>query len=366
MSLKWTKNYLKSEEEASPREVVEAQNIINDIFSHNDNKGAKTTLTLGTPGSCKTAVDCHFVHYLMKQHPKDKIFWRSSLNAPIQIFKLPEWHIWIENDSGVRLFDRITGKDITDKIENDGNLTYFKSYKYLYRKARGGTCNGVFFKDLHIKGIPEDKGTVQWFRFYRFLLQDFSWSMVVFDEWQEMCKSGTGGRMWHEIKKHSDDLGQARKGNVMTHGNAHQTSELDSRVVDNIMVFIQMYGSKKYKHNMVTKQAVAGLPKPTNNIGAWAWVSEGGRYGRFKVPDVYELPKNMSISARIVSKLEKTKVCPVCSHIMLYKNINKIYCSHACENKAYRMRKEQKKKSKQKSGIGNLASQSRTPIKHIN
>ena len=366
LSLNWTKNLETNEEETDPREVIEAKNILGDIFKLDDRLGAKTTLTLGTPGSCKTAVDCHFVKYCITQQPKVKIFWRSSMGAPIQIFKLPKWHIYIEQDSGVRLFNRHSGRDCTKKFIDDGKVTYFKTFKELYRKAKPGICNGVFFKDLHLKGIPDDKGNLQWLRFYRTLLDYYDWSMVVFDEIHELCKAGSGGRMWHEIRKFSDDLSNARKSNLITHGNAHQTSELDSRVVDSIMIFMQMYGSKKYKHNMVTKQAVAGLPKPNRNIGAWCWISEGGRYGRWSVPEIYELPYNMSISAKIVGKYEKTKVCPVCHHIFVYKNVNKVYCSRTCEQKAYIKRKEGKKKKKvvrsRKVGNGRKVSHSHVPV----
>lgn len=346
LSLKWTKSLARNEEEVEPKEVVVARDILKDIFKLDDNLGAKTTLTLGTPGSCKTAVDCHFVNYAIQQYPQVKVFWRSSIGAPIQIFKLPKWHIYIEENSGVRLFNRKSGHDWTDKFEERGKLTYFKTFKELYRKAKPGICNGVFFKDLHFKGIPDDKGTLQWFRFFRFLLGYYAWSMVIFDELHELCKAGSGGRMWHEIKRFSDDLSNARKSNVITHGNAHQTSEIDSRIVDNIMIFMQMYGSKKYKHNMVSKQAVAGLPKPSERIGAWCWISEGGRYGKFRVPEIYELPDDMSMSARIISKYEKTKVCPACYHMFTYKNVSKIYCSNACEQKARRLRNEKVKTQK--------------------
>jgi len=366
LSLPWTKKSGSKEEAPDPREVVEARNILKDIFKLDDNLGAKTTLTLGTPGSCKTAVDCHFVNYAIRQYPQVKIFWRSSIGAPIQIFKLPNWHIYIEKESGVRLFNRKTGRDWTKKFEENKQLTYFKTFKELYRKAKPGVCNGVFFKDLHVKGIPDDKGTLQWFNFYRFLLGYYEWSMVIFDELHELCKAGSGGKMWHEIKQFSDDLSNARKSNVITHGNAHQTSELDSRVVDNIMIFMQMYGSKKYKHNMVSKYAVAGLPKPNERIGAWCWVSEAGRYGKFRVPEVYELPKGMSISAKIINKYEKTKVCPQCEHMFVYKNVGKVYCSSACEQKSRRKRNEgmftRKSDRDKQAGHSKIHSQSHTRV----
>lgn len=350
MSLKWTNKLEKTKGENKPREVIEAENILKDIFSLDVNRGAKTTLTLGVPGSVKTGVDCHFVNYFIHQHPEDvKIFWRNSLNAAIQVFKLPKWHIYIEENSGVRLFDRHTGKDVTQKFERKQHLTYFTTFNELYDIAKPGICNAVFFKDIHMKEIEYDMGTLQWFKFYEFLQGFYDWSCVVFDEWHEMAKRGTGGLMWKMIRDHSNALSNARKNHVITHGNCHQTSEMDDRVVENIMIFIQMYGSKRYKHNMVTKNAVAGLPKPSDFQGAWAWISEGGRYGRFQIKEMYILPESMSISAKIISKYEKTKTCPICHHHFTYKNKTKIYCSRACEQEAYRRRRNKKEKKTDKT-----------------
>ena len=345
MSLKWINKSEKNKKENKPREVVEAENILEDIFSLDSKRGAKTTLTLGVPGSCKTAVNCHFANYMIQQHPeKVKIFWRNSLNAAIQIFKLPKWHIYIEENSGVRLFDRHTGKDVTQNFKRRKKLTYFTTFEELYEIAKPGCCNGVFFKDLHNKEIEYDQGILQWFKFYEYLQGFYDWSMVVFDEWHEMAKRGTGGKMWKKIRDHSNALSNARKNNVITHGNCHQTSEMDDRVVENIMIFIQMYGSKRYKHNMVTKNAVAGLPKPNDYTGAWAWISEGGRYGRFQVKEQYVLPPELSVSAKVVSKYEKTKICPICNHRFTYKSKLKKYCSRACEQEAYRRRRAKKQK----------------------
>ena len=326
------------------RTARQGQLLLARILEHDDDKGAKSNLIFGQPESCKSAATCFICEYFMKHYPKDVLFWRSALNAPIQIFKLPKWHLYVEIDSGIHFFDRNTGKDITEDLIAQKKLTYFKTFNDLLRKAKPGICNGVFFKDLHHKGIKIDEGTLQWFRFIRHLLHRNTWYHVFIDEYQEMVKAGNGERMFWEIDRHSNDISSARKSNVGIHGNAHQTTEVDWRVLPGFMIILQMYGSRPYKYSPVTKAALRSLAKPTEKKGAESWLSEGGHFGKVTFQKVYVLPDNMSIEARIVSKDERTKICPVCTHIFRYKRTDQIYCCQACQKKDARKRLKQGKK----------------------
>lgn len=343
MTLTLTK---KSSNNNTSRVALEGKFLLVRILEHEEKKGAKSELILGQPESCKTAATCFICNYFMNHHPKDILFWRSALNAPIQIFKLPRWHLYIEQDSGIHFFDRKTGKDITSQFEEQRKITYFKTFNDLLRKAKPGVCNGVFFKDLHYKRIKIDEGTIQWFKFIRHLLHRTTWYHVFLDEYQELVKAGNGERMYWEIDKHSNDVSSARKSNVGIHANAHQTTEVDWRVLPSFMLIIQMYGSRPYKHSPVTKAALSSLSKPSETDGAVAWISEGGHFGKLTFTKIYVLPDDMSIEARIVSSDEKTKVCSICHHIYRYKRTDQEYCSNACKTKAYRRKQQQKKKKR--------------------
>lgn len=317
---------------SSSKEEEEARNIMNEIFEHNEDRGALSTLSMGMPGSCKTAINCAFIDYAIDHYADDKIFWRSSIGAPLQFFKTKKWHIYVQKDSGIRLFDRHTGKDMTDGFTNDGKLTVFTDYDDLYNRSKTAVCNAVFFKDIHDKELPMDRGNIFWFGFFRYLLHKYAWCHIVFDEYHELIKAGSSGRLWKEIAQHSNDVSNARKSNVVLHGNCHQTSEVDYRVLANIMVTIQMYGSRAYSHNMVNKKALGNLPKPTEKSGAWAWISTGGRFGKFKVPKVYKNPVGFSVEAQVVDEFERTKVCKQCNHIFIYERNDQIFCSKMCGN----------------------------------
>lgn len=326
------------------RAAFEGKYLLGRILEHIEERGAKSELTLGQPESCKTAATAFICNYFMNHHPTDYLFWRSALNSPIQIFKLPKWHIYIEQDSGIHLFDRNTGKDVTERFIQQKKITYFKTFNELLRKAKPSICNGVFFKDLHYKRIKVDEGTLRWFQFIRHLLHRTTWYHVFLDEYQEMVKAGNGERMYWEIDKHSNDVSSARKSNVGIHGNAHQTTEVDWRVLPSFMIIIQMYGSRPYKHSPVTKAALSSLSKPNEQDGAEAWISEGGHFGKITFERVYVLSKNMSIEARVISSDEKTKICPTCYHAFIYKRIDQMFCCQACQKKDMRRRKQQKKK----------------------
>ena len=326
------------------RSAIEGKTLLRRILEHNEERGAKSELTLGQPESCKSAATSFICEYFMNHYPKDFLFWRSALNAPIQIFKLPKWQLWIEKESGIHFFNRITGEDITEQLIKMRKISYFKNFDDLLKRAKPSICNGIFFKDLHYKGIKIDNGTIRWFQFIRHLLHRTIWYHVFLDEYQEMVKAGSGERMHWEIDKHSNDVSSARKSNVGIHANAHQTTEVDWRVLPSFMIIIQMYGSRPYKHSPVNKAALAALNKPNEREGAESWISEGGHFGKIMFEKVYVLPENMSIEARIVNSDEKTKICPICNHVFRYRRIDQIFCCRACQEKDARTNKQQKKK----------------------
>lgn len=334
----------KTNENTKSRSAIEGTRLIGRITQHDNRYGAKSSITFGQPESCKTTATASIAEYFMNHHPNDYIFWRSALNAPIQVFKLPKWHLWVEKDSGIRFFDRNTSQDITEQLKKKRKITYFQDFNDLLKKAKPGICNGIFFKDLHYKRVKIDQGILQWFRFIRDLLHRSIWYFVFLDEYQEMVKAGNGERMYWEIDKHSNDVSSARKSNVGIHANAHQTSEVDWRVISGFMIILQMYGSRSYKYSPVSKAALATIKKPTEQLGAEAWISEGGHFGKITFKKIYVLPDEYNIEARIISEYEKTKVCPICNHIFRYKRKDQIYCCRACQEKDARRKRQQRKK----------------------
>jgi hypothetical protein len=105
------------------------------------------------------------------------------------------------------------------------------------------------------------------------------------------------------------------------------------------MIILQMYGSRVFRHSLVSKQALSSLKKPDERYGAESWICEGSHFGKITFKKVYILPSDMSIEARIVSEDEHTKVCPVCHHIYVYKRKDQVFCSRACQEKDARTRK---------------------------
>ena len=287
---------------------LEAMNLFQDIFEHDFDKGAKTTLTLGIPGSGKTSIDCHIAEHYIKNCRDDLIFWRSAFSAPLQFLKLSKWHIWIQDGSGVRIYDRSNRKDATQLFENNGWITYFHDIPDLYEsvKQSKGVVNALFFKDLHLKNVQEgtDMGTIMWFRFIRHLIEGDDWCAVFLDEAQEMAAIGSSEQMWYEIQQHSRDLSNARKCLTAIHANCHQTSEIDYRVISNYQMLIQSYGARHYHNSPVNRDALMRIPKPNPHKGLYAWISSGNRFGKFLIRTVYTMPMGMNYNAKIDPNLE--------------------------------------------------------------
>jgi hypothetical protein len=325
--------------DSKTRSQIEADKFMKRLFDHNEDIGAISSLTTGQPGSCKTAAMCAMCEHAMFTHPNDKIFWRSALNAPIQVFKLPKWHIFIQNGSGIRLFDRITGKDITDRLISEKGITYFSTLDELYDIAKPGCCNGVFFRDLYKSNVAKDQGTIMWFRFIRFLLHKYAWNYVFIDEYQELVKAGSKGGLYWEIDEHANDVSNARKSNVALHVNCHQLQEIDYRPKNEFMLLNQMYGSIKDKHSPVSKKALGSIPRPTEAKGADAWISEGGNYGHITYEKVYKLPKHLSVEARIVEAYEDIVRCSYCNRKYIEDDSIDGFCSVYCRNNAKKAEK---------------------------
>jgi len=321
----------KNNKGSATRAQIEADKFMQRLFDHNEDVGAISSLITGQPGSCKTACLCAMTEHAMMTYPNDKIFWRSALNAPIQIFKLPKWHIYIQKGSGIRLIDRINGKDVTDKYEKNGDLTYFVDVQHLYSICKPGICNGVFFRDLYLRGIAKDSGKLMWFRFVEELLHKFEWNFVFIDEYQELIKAGSRGELYWEIDRHADVVSNARKSNVSLHSDCHQLQEIDYRVKNEYMLLTQMYGSIKDKNSPVSRKALGSIPRPTEKKGADAWISEGGNYGHITFKKVYKLAKGISVEARIVEQYEDVKRCIICNRKFIPRDEMHEICDYVCE-----------------------------------
>lgn len=290
------------------KQYLEAMNLFDDIFEHDPDKGAKTTLALGIPGSGKTTIDLHICENYLKNHSNDLLFWRSAFSAPLQFLKLSKWHIYIQEGSGVRIHNRTTRRDDTHVFENNRWITYFPDIPTLIQmtKEKRGVVNAVFFRDLHLKGVQSgaDQGTLMWFKLLRYLMEDDEWNAVFLDEAQEMAAVGSAEQMWYEIREHSKDLSNARKCLTAIHANCHQTGEIDYRVVANYQMLIQCYGSRLFQHSPVNKMALQNIPKPNPRKGLVAWISCGNRFGKFIIRKVYTVPTGMSYIAKLDPKFE--------------------------------------------------------------
>ena len=95
--------------------------------------------TVGPQGSGKTSLGLHFADRIMEKFPEEILFYRDSVESPVQFNRLNKYQIFCEN--GLRLKFR-------DYSSNDYfyiPVTVFNGFAELYEKAKPGQLNVVYF-----------------------------------------------------------------------------------------------------------------------------------------------------------------------------------------------------------------------------
>ena len=128
--------------EVPSMQVQMASLIMDRIHNRDPDIGAVYTEATGMPGSAKSSIDLAFADDTCINYPKEKVFWRSIYNSPLQFLKLPrnKWHIMRQEESKVDFYDLNTGQKL------DIGYTSFTDYEDLYQKAKSGKVNAVFFQ----------------------------------------------------------------------------------------------------------------------------------------------------------------------------------------------------------------------------
>jgi hypothetical protein len=85
-----------------------------------------------------------FMDYTIRNYPDEKIFFSNCYNAPLQFPKIGKsrFKIMVKKDSKVTFHDR------SQKLkEIFPDIIYYNNLEELYKKAKPGCCNAVFFGD---------------------------------------------------------------------------------------------------------------------------------------------------------------------------------------------------------------------------
>jgi len=264
---------------------INAEKIMRRIHIHNQDFGGVVCIITGSPGTGKTAAMLAIIEYTLRYHPKEKVFFSNCYDAPLQFTKLKpyQWRILVRKDSNVTFHDRDKrGKQIHPEVEyfklkqNENKLFDFSD---LYKKAKRGKCNVVFF------GGKEKR--YMWLDFVRFLRRSGEWSHVFIDEISECCPEFSSGRLWQKIRQFSVDVKELRKCQINLVSNTQSISDIDHRVRKKLMVHFWLPGSITGKPSRITQKAIDAL-KEDPYRGNECFIEESGKFGKLVFKDIFK------------------------------------------------------------------------------
>ena len=250
------------------------EQILKRINLHDQDQGGVFTMTTGSQGSGKTSVLHSFKDYAVNHHPNEKIFWSECYNAPLQIYKSKrkDFNFLVLKDTNIKFRDR------SDKLKQiDIPFTKFRDFDDLYKKAKHGKVNVVFFGDRLI-----------WMDFILYLRNIGEWTHVFIDEFAEICPAYLSGEMWKKVGKFSNNiLKDIRKCFINLHTNTQMLQNIDDRARKQVMINIYLPGAKVPKHSRIQQGAVDNLIIDRVH-GNEAYLEYSGRFGVTVFKDIYK------------------------------------------------------------------------------
>lgn len=256
----------------SKSEII-GEHILDRALGRNKDYGGILGEITGAQGTSKTSVLLSITNHTKTLHPKEKIFWREQLNAPLQIFKLGEgnYEFWIKSSANIIFRDR-------DKHLKELNLhaKYFKTYKDLYEQVKPGVANVIFFDDNY-----------EWMDFISYLREVGEWVNVFVDEMADICPSVNAGSLFTRIRDFSSVMGAVRRCMMNVFYNTQTAQDVDWKIRKKVMMKIFLPGAIKDKTSRVTQEAIDNLIKDPVH-GNEAYLDLGGEFGKVRFTDIYK------------------------------------------------------------------------------
>ena len=276
----------------SKQEII-AERILTRMNVQDQDAGGLFTMTTGGQGVGKTSSMLAFAEYCALNHPKQKIFWSESYDAPLQAFKVKDskkWNIMIKSGQNIIFRDRDKHLE-----ERKFNVVYFNDFNDLYKKAKPGCINMIFFGDRFI-----------WMEFIAYLRGVGEWVHVFIEELGEVAPGTSRDKLWKRIQDFSAVAKDIRKCMMNVHCNTQTLMDIDYRVRAKIMLYIWMPGSRVNRTTTrVSQRAVDNLKRGSHAVHAY--LDMMGEFGLTQFTDIYAPVKGYHIDAHVVED-ERKKV----------------------------------------------------------
>jgi len=274
-------------DDISPIEQV-GEIIFDKILSRDPHVGGHGTEVLGAQGSGKTSFLLHLADIFTKRYPDEILFWRESVETPVQFTRFPKWRIFVERGLHFRILDKLDGgREIDIPYETFDTLPvvsynrqklrdpeFFRKnqenkeiqddiFSTICSRARGGELTVLYFKE-----------EFSWVDLMRFLRTRPKFQTLLLDEMEEIFPAATKEELWHRIEWAKDNFKHIRKGLVNLIGNTQDTTDIDWRIRRKLQIHIYLPGAVPDRRSRVIKKAMSVL-KPGEAYMDWCWTLFG-------------------------------------------------------------------------------------------
>lgn len=210
---------------------IEGDKILKRIFQRNKAEGGISLETVGPQGSGKTSLDLHIASKIMEKYPEEIIFYRDSVESPVQFNRIDNWKLYAQE--GVTLNFR----DYTSNSYFDLPVTSFIDFEHLYNIVKPNVINVIYFKNDYT-----------WIDFLNYLRRHMhrgsGWKSVFLEEYEDIAPQYAGGKQWKKNLLYSKNAKNIRKGLVSTFANTQAKSDVSHFIRNKLMMRSYLRGAK--------------------------------------------------------------------------------------------------------------------------
>jgi len=227
------------------KQELQGKRLWNMLFERNSDFGGFFVELSGIMGSGKTSLQLRMARRVMKENPKELVYWSEPLSNPFQASKIGDgFQILCERRMPVKVLE------ITNNLQpvDDIKIRYFDGFKKLIRMSEPGLLNVIYFKDLY-----------RWIDFLIRVKLNPEWQTFFFDEFEDVCPFRCRGKVWQKNELFASSIKEIRKSKVSVIYNTQNTMDVDYRVRSKLMVHLYLFGSRGDDLSPVFKKALQGL-----------------------------------------------------------------------------------------------------------
>ena len=252
---------------------IMGEQLWNKIFERKIFFGGYLVGLFGIMGSGKTSLMHQMAKRIIRENPDEIIFWRESLNSPLQAANFPgEFQVLCERRYPVKIMQLLPNSMKRSDLEP----RLFTGFNELMRLVKPGMLNVVFY----------DKPWM-WIKLMDKLKQRASWQTIFVDEMEDITPERARGKEWDMNNVFTTSIKEIRKSRVNLIYNTQNSMDVWHGVINKTMIHFYLYGSRSNEFSPVFKAAIQNL-----KVGS-GWIDYGhSLFGLINFKPVY--PKGIT------------------------------------------------------------------------